>query len=162
MLVMPQNGWGEKCYDYILKFEKEFRDHLDVKYAIFTSSRIGALHMGLYALGIGPGDEVIMANTNWVATVSPVVLLGAMPVFVDILEDSWCIDPDQIESAITKNNKAIIAVHLYGNCANEKINQIGEKYNIPIVEDAAEAIGSEYYEKVIGSIGNGNFFFSWD
>ena len=62
---------GGKCYDYILKFEKEFRDHLDVKYAISTSSCTGALHMGSHALGICPGDEVIMANTNWVATVSP-------------------------------------------------------------------------------------------
>tara|TARA_B100000242_G_scaffold224608_1_gene165175 strand:+ start:55 stop:1170 length:1116 start_codon:yes stop_codon:yes gene_type:complete len=156
-----KNGWGEKCYDYILKFEKKFKDHLDVKYAISTSSCTGALHMGLYALGVGPGDEVIMANTNWVATVSPVVLLGAMPVFVDILEDSWCIDPDKIESAITKNTKAIIAVHLYGNlCKMNELNKIGEKYNIPIVEDAAEAIGSKYYGKSAGTIGKfGTFSF---
>ena len=84
-----------------------------------------------------------------------------MPVFVDILEDSWCIDPDQIESAITKNTKAIIAVHLAGNlCEMKKLIKIGEKYNIPIVEDTAEAIGSKYYGKAAGSIGKfGTFSF---
>ena len=109
------NGWGEHCYDYIYRFEDAFKAHLGVKYAIATSSCTGALHMGMHALGIGPGDEVIMADTNWIATAAPIVHLGATPVFVDILPDSWCLDPQQVEAAITPNTKAIVAVHLYGN-----------------------------------------------
>ncbi|MCD4728030.1 MAG: DegT/DnrJ/EryC1/StrS family aminotransferase, partial [Pirellulales bacterium] len=82
------NGWGDRCYEYIARFEGAFREHLGVKYAIATSSCTGALHMGMAALGIGPGDEVILADTNWIATASPIVHLGAKPVFVDILPDS--------------------------------------------------------------------------
>ena len=77
------NGWGEKCYDYILRFEKEFADYLGVEYAIATSSCTGAMTLGLHALG-GSGDEVIIADTNWIATVSPIVHLGATPILVDI------------------------------------------------------------------------------
>ena len=106
------NGWGEHCYDYIIRFEEEFKAHLGVKYAVATSSCTGALHMGMYALGIGPEDEVIMADTNWVATAAPIVHLGAKPVFVDILPDTWCVDPEQVEAAITPKTKAIVAVHL--------------------------------------------------
>ena len=79
------NGWGERCYEYIERFENAFRDHLGVRHAIATSSCTGALHMGMAALGIGPGDEVIMADTNWIASAAPIVHLGATPVFVDIL-----------------------------------------------------------------------------
>lgn len=155
------NGWGEQCYAYIQRFEDLFKQHLGVKYAIATSSCTGALHMGMAALGIGPGDEVIMADTNWIATAAPIVHLGAKPVFVDILEDSWCIDPDKAEAAITPRTKAIIAVHLYGNlCEMNRFLAIGEKHGIPIIEDAAEAIGSVYHGKRAGSMGKfGTFSF---
>lgn len=148
------NGWGEHCYEYITRFEDAFRQHLGVKHAIATSSCTGALHMGLAALGIGPGDEVILADTNWIATAAPIVHLGAKPVFVDILPDSWCINPVLAENAITPRTKAIIAVHLYGNlCDMERLLAIGQKYGIPVIEDAAEAIGSVYHGKRAGSIG---------
>lgn len=155
------NGWGDKCYEYINRLEEQFKLHLGVKYAIATSSCTGALHIGMAAMGIGPGDEVIMADTNWIATASPVVNLGAKPVFVDILKDSWCIDPDKAEAAITTNTKAIVAVHLYGNlCEMNKLLAIGEKYKIPIIEDSAEAIGSIYYGKRAGTMGKfGSFSF---
>jgi perosamine synthetase len=148
------NGWGDQCYAYINRFEALFRQHLCVKYAIATSSCTGALQMGMAALGIGPGDEVIMADTNWIATASPIVNLGAKPVFVDILPDSWCIDPEKAEAVITPRTKAIVAVHLYGNlCDMDRLQAIGEKYGIPIIEDAAEAIGSVYHGKRAGSMG---------
>lgn len=148
------NGWGDQCYAYINRFEELFKQHLGVEYAIATSSCTGALHMGMAALGIGPGDEVIMADTNWIATASPIVNLGAKPVFVDILPDSWCIDPEKAEAAITPRTKAIIAVHLYGNlCEMDRLLAIGEKHGIPIIEDAAEAIGSIYHGKRAGSMG---------
>ncbi len=148
------NGWGEHCYDYINRFEEAFKAHLGVKFAIATSSCTGALHMGMAALGIGPDDEVIMADTNWIATAAPITYLGAKPVFVDILPDSWCLDPSLVEQAITSRTKAIIAVHLYGNlCEMNKLLAIGEKHGIPVIEDAAEAIGSIYHGKRAGSMG---------
>lgn len=156
-----RNGWGDKCYEYIDKFEAEFKEYTGVKYAIATSSCTGALHMGLAAIGIGPGDEVILGDTNWIATASPITYVGAKPVFVDILEDTWCIDPDKVEAAITPNTKAIIAVHIYGNvCEMDKLLAIGEKYDIPVIEDAAEAIGSKWRGKHAGTMGKfGTFSF---
>jgi len=110
--------------------------------------------MGMHALGIGPGDEVIMADTNWIATAAPIVHLGATPVFVDILSDSWCLDPEQVEAAITPKTKAIVAVHLYGNlCDMNALMAIGELHGIPVIEDAAEAVGSVYHGKRAGSMG---------
>ncbi|MEP6778823.1 MAG: DegT/DnrJ/EryC1/StrS family aminotransferase [Gemmatimonadaceae bacterium] len=155
------NGWGEHCYDYIDKFELAFSQHLDVKYAIATSSCTGALHLALAALGVGPGDNVILADTNWVATVAPIVHLGATPVFTEILSASWCIDPDRAESAINSRTKAIIATHMYGNmCDMQKLDALGIKYGIPIIEDAAEAIGSMYRKYRAGSMGDfGTFSF---
>jgi perosamine synthetase len=155
------NGWGDKCYEYISRFEEAFKAHLGVKYAIATSSCTGSLHMGLAALGIGPGDEVILADTNWIASAAPITYLGAQPVFVDILSDTWCINPELAEAAITPRTKAIMAVHLYGNlCEMDQLLTIGEKHGIPVIEDAAEAIGSIYHGARAGSIGKfGTFSF---
>lgn len=155
------NGWGEHCYAYLERFEDSFRAHLDVKHAVATSSCTGALHMGMAALGIGPGDEVIMADTNWIATAAPIVHLGARPVFVDILPESWCIDPKLAERAITPRTKAIVAVHLYGNlCEMDALLAIGRKHDIPVIEDSAEALGSIYQGNRAGSMGRfGTFSF---
>lgn len=149
-----RNGWGDRCYEYINRFEDCFKAHLGVKYAIATSSCTGAIHLGLAALGVGPGDEVILADTNWIATAAPIVHLGAKPVFVDILPDTWCLDPVRAEAAITTRTKAIIAVHLYGNlCDMDALLGLSQRYGIPIVEDAAESIGSIYHGKRAGSMG---------
>jgi perosamine synthetase len=156
-----RNGWGDRCYEYIHRFEELFKRHLGVNYAIATSSCTGALHMGLAALGVGPGDEVILADTNWIASAAPITYLGAKPVFVDILPDSWCLDPERVREAITSKTKAIIAVHLYGNlCEMNELMDIGKRHGIPVIEDAAEAIGSVYHGKPAGSIGKfGTFSF---
>ncbi len=149
-----RNGWGDRCYEYIHRFEELFKQHLDVKYAIATSSCTGALHMGLAAIGVGLDDEVILADTNWIASAAPITYLGAKPVFVDILPDTWCLDPQRVREAITPKTKAIIAVHLYGNlCEMNELMAIGEQHGIPVIEDAAEAIGSIYHGKRAGSIG---------
>jgi perosamine synthetase len=148
------NGWGDRCYDYIDRFESAFKHHLGSRFAIATSSCTGALHLGMAALGIGAGDEVILADTNWIASAAPIVHLGATPVFVDISPDSWCIDPELIEAAVTTRTKAILAVHLYGNlCDMERLLAIGTSYGIPVIEDAAEAIGSQYFGKRAGCMG---------
>lgn len=156
-----RNGWGKHCYDYINRLESAFAAHLDVPHAIATSSCTGAMSMGLTALGIGADDEVIMADTNWIATAAPVVHLGAKPVFVDILPDSWCLDPARAEAAITSKTKAIIATHIYGNlCDMTALLDIGARHGIEIIEDAAEAIGAQYRGQRAGSLGRfGTFSF---
>jgi perosamine synthetase len=147
-------GWGEHCYEYITRFEHLFKSHLGVEYAIATSSCTGAMHMGLSALGVGLGDEVIIGDINWIASAAAVTYLGAKPVLVDVLEDSWCLDPVKVEKAITEKTKAIIAVHLYGNlCDMDALLTLGKKYGIPIIEDAAEGIGSVYKNRRAGSLG---------
>lgn len=155
------NGWGERCYEYINRFERDFRAHLGVKYAIATSSCTGALHMGLAALGIGPGDEVVLGDINWIASAAPITYVGATPVLVDVLPDTWCVDPVQVEAALTPRTKAIIAVHLYGNlCDMDSLLAIGAKHGIPVIEDAAEALGSVSQGRRAGSMGRfGTFSF---
>lgn len=150
-----KNGWGESCYDYIYKFQDTFKKYIGTKYAMATSSCTGAIHMALSSLGITKDDEVIVPDSTWIASVSPITYLCAKPVFVDVLEDTWCIDPKKIEKAITPKTKAIIVVHLYGNvCDMDSIMQIAKKYNLKVIEDCAEAIGSEYKGKKVGSIGD--------
>lgn len=147
------NGWGEKCYDYINRFEALFRTHIGSRHAIATSSCTGALHMGLAALGIGPGDEVLLADSNWIASVAPVVHLGATPVFVDVRPDTWCIDPAAVERAITPRTKVIMAVHLYGNlCDMDALLEIAARHGIDVIEDAAEGIGAVLHGKRAGSM----------
>lgn len=154
VLDAVQNGWGERCYDYINRFEKIFVEHVGATWAIATSSCTGALHMGMAALDIGRGDEVILGNTNWIASAAPVTYLGATPIFVDVLADSWCLDPEKVRAAITPRTKAIIAVHLYGNlCDMDALLEIGREFGIAVIEDAAEAIGSQWRGKPAGSIG---------
>lgn len=153
------NGWGDRCYEYIQKFEDAFRVHLGVKYAIATSSCTGAMHLGLAGLGIGAGDEVIVPDINWIASVAPVTYLSAKPVLVDVDADSWCIDSDRVEAAITPKTRAISAVHLYGNLSNmDCLLDIGRRHRIPVIEDAAEALGSIWHGKRAGSMGNFGVF----
>ncbi|MHB8424937.1 MAG: DegT/DnrJ/EryC1/StrS family aminotransferase [Gammaproteobacteria bacterium] len=148
------NGWGEHCYDYIRRFEALFREHLGVKHVIATSSATGALHLGMAGLGIGPGDEVILGDINWIASAAPIVHLGAKPVLVDVLPDTWCLNPAEVEAAITRRTKAILAVHLYGNlCDLDALREIGKRHGIPVIEDAAEAIGSIWHGHRAGSLG---------
>ncbi|HRW05603.1 MAG TPA: DegT/DnrJ/EryC1/StrS family aminotransferase [Caldilineaceae bacterium] len=148
------NGWGERCYEYIDRFERQFCAHLGVRHAIATSSGTGALHLGMAGLGIGPGDEVILADINWIASAAPIVHLGAKPVLVDVLPDTWCLDPVAVREAITPRTKAILAVHLYGNlCDMDALQAIAQDCGIYLIEDAAEAIGSVWHGRRAGSMG---------
>jgi len=153
------NGWGEKCYDYIYKFENKFAQYQQTKYALATSSCTGAIHLALMAMGVKPEDEIIVPEITWIATVEPVLYIGAKTIFVDILPDTWCINPQKVEEAITPKTKAIIVVHLYGNvCEMDEIMAIAKKYNLMVLEDAAEGLGSEYKGKKCGSIGDVGVF----
>lgn len=152
VLDAVRNGWGEHCYDYINRFEREFAAYIGVPYAMATSSCTGALHLGLRALDIGVGDEVILADTNWIASAAPIFYVGATPVLVDILADSWCLDPAAVERAITPRTRAIIAVHLYGNLAAlDELQVLADRYGLALIEDAAEALGSVWHGQKAGS-----------
>ena len=110
--------------------------------------------------GIKKGDEVIVPESTWIASVAPIVHLGAKPVFVDILRDSWCIDPKLVEAAITPKTRAILCVHLYGNlCELNELIKICQKFNISLIEDSAEAFGSKYFNKHVSTFGSFEFFF---
>lgn len=158
-LDAAQNGWGKACYDYIARFENAFAQSLNVPFALTTSSCTGALTMGLYALGIQPGDEIIVPDITWIASVSPITLMGAVPVLVDINETTWCIDPEKVKNAITPKTRAILCVHLYGNvCPMEELLAIAQENNLFLIEDAAEALGSFYGEKACGTMGDFGVF----
>ena len=142
------NGWADHCFDYLNRFEKEFGEWLGVKHTVATTGATGALHMGLVALGIEPGDEVILGDINWIASASPIAYLGAKPVFVDVREDTWCLDPEKVEAAITPKTRAIMAVHLYGSISDmDALLDIGRRHGLPVIEDAAEVHGFALEER---------------
>ena len=127
-------------------FEHEVAEYLGVKHAVGLNSGTDALVIGLRALGVGPGDEVITTAFSFFATAEAIVLVGATPVFVDIREDSFNIDPDLIEAAVTERTKAILPVHLFGNpAAMTKIMTVARKYGLKVLEDCAQSFGAVYY-----------------
>lgn len=150
-----RNGWNNQWGKYLKTFEGEFSQYVGTKYAMATSSCTGALHIALVALGVGPGDEVIVPDITWVATANAVLYVGATPVFADVDPQTWCINPVSIESLITPKTKAIMPVHLYGQpCNMDAIMDIAKKNNLFVVEDAAPSIGAEYKGRRTGSFGH--------
>lgn len=136
-------------------FEKNVAEYCSCKYAVGVSSGSDALIIALMVEGIGAGDEVITSPFTFIATVGAIARVGAKPVFVDINEDDFNINPDLIEAKITKKTKAIMPVHLYGQiAAMDKIMAIAKNHNLVVIEDAAQAIGSEYQGKRAGSFGD--------
>lgn len=151
----------------VTDFAHDFKAYLGVKHLIPCGNGTDALQVALMALGLEPGDEVISPDFTFVATVEAIALLGLKPSLVDVTPDTFTIDPERIEQAITKKTKAIIPVHLYGQCANlEEIESIATKYNLAIIEDTAQATGTDYIFKngkrkkagTIGDIGCTSFF----
>lgn len=143
----------------VKQFEENFAKYCDTKYAVGCSSGTDALLMSLNVLDIGPGDEVITTPFTFFATVEVIIRRGATPVFVDIDEKTFNIDTKKIEQAITDKTKAIIPVHLYGQCANMvEISKIANKYDLHVIEDAAQAIGSSWEGKKAGSMGDTGCF----
>jgi dTDP-4-amino-4,6-dideoxygalactose transaminase len=141
--------------DEVAAFEEEFAAYCEACYAIAVNSGTSALHLALLATGIGPGDEVITVPFTFVATVAAIDYTGARPVFVDIDPHSFTIDVTQIEGAITERTKAILPVHLYGQSADmDPILEIGRRYRLAVIEDAAQAHGAEYKGHLVGGYGD--------
>ena len=137
------------------RFEKAFAEHAEIKYATSVSNGTSALEIALYAIGVSKGDEVILPSFTIISCVAAILRLGAVPILVDIEEESLNIDPTLIESKITTKTKAIMVVHIYGHpCDMDPIIQISEKYKIAILEDTAEAHGAEYKGQKCGTIGD--------
>lgn len=142
----------------VQEFEERFAELCGAKYAIATSSGTSALHIAALSHGIGTSDEVITSPFSFVASANCVLYTGARPVFVDIESDFFTIDPTKIEERITKNTKAIIPIHLYGqSCDMDMIIQIAQKYGLAIIEDACQAHGASYRGKPVGSFGTACF-----
>lgn len=140
--------------NYVGKFEKQVADYLGVKYAVAVSSGTAALHIALVALGIGPGDEVIVPAYTFPATANVVEIVGAKPIFVDVDLHTYNVDIEEIEKVISARTKAIIPVHLFGNPAEmDSIQKIGKDHGLAVIEDAAGALGSTYRGKKCGTSG---------
>lgn len=147
--------WISSRGEYIDRFENNFSDFIGTQHAVAVSNGTTALHLALVVLGIGPGDEVIVPNLTFAASVNTVLHAGATPVLVDIDKEFWTIDPKEIEKAITPKTKAIMPVHIYGiPCDMDAIMEIAKKHNLYVVEDCAEAHGAEFNGKKVGSIGD--------
>lgn len=147
--------WISSRGKYIERFEKGFSDYCGCRYGVTVSNGTCALHLALISLGIGEGDEVIIPDLTFAATINAVLHSNATPVIVDIEHDSWCICPEEIEKAITPRTKAIIPVHLYGQpCDMERIMVIAKRHNLFVIEDCAEAHGAEFGGKKVGSFGD--------
>lgn len=151
----------------VKSFQEELEAYLGVKHVIPCANGTDALQIALMALGLKPGDEVITPSFTYIATTEVIALLGLKPVFVEVDRDTFCVDPSALEAAITDKTKAIVPVHLYGQAANmDAIMEVANKYNLAVVEDNAQAIGSDYYHNdgsvsktgTIGHIGCTSFF----
>lgn len=155
-----KNGWGDNAGYWINRFEEAVKKYLNVKYAIATSSCTGALHIGLQALMPEKKQKILLADTNWIATVAPVKYLHHIPEFLDIDQMTWCIDTRQVFKYLEKNKaSAIIATHLYGNLCNMgELALAAKEHGCFIIEDAAEAFGAVYKGMMVGTMGDFGVF----
>lgn len=156
--TMENDGWGVGS-SIIKKFEEKYAEYHDAKFGLSTSSGTTALWVTLKAAGVKAGDEVILPPYTFIATGSSILMANAIPVFADVDPDTFNLDPAKIEAAITDKTKVIMPVHIAGNPADlDRILAIAEKHNLVVIEDAAQAHGSEWDGKKVGAIGLGGIF----
>ncbi len=147
--------WISSLGKFIKEFEDKFADYTGVKYAASVTNGTTALHLALETLGITKGDEVIVPTFTYIASVSAIIYTGATPIFVDSLESTWQMDPEDVKRKITPKTKAIMAVHLYGHmCDMDALCKIADDNELLLIEDCAEAFGSTYKGKHAGTFGN--------
>lgn len=161
MEVLESRNWWRTPGTRTLQFEREFAAYHDAKHSIAVTNGTAALEVTMAALDVGPGDEVIIPDFTFVATASAVLFAGALPVLVDVTADTYCLDPDLVEAAITERTKAIIAVHLGGHPADlDRLLEIARRHSLRLVEDSSHAHGSEWKGQKVGAIGDiGTFSF---
>jgi perosamine synthetase len=148
-------GWISGQGDFIGAFEQAFGSWTGARHTLAVNTGTAALHLCLAALGVGPGDEVIVPALSYIATANAVTYCGAKPVFADVDPKTWTIDPDSIERLVTRRARAIVAVHLFGVPADmHALERIAQRLSLPIVEDAAQAHGATYGGRMVGSIGD--------
>lgn len=147
--------WISSKGEFIAQFESQFASYVGVRHATTVSNGTVALHLALLALGIGPADEVIVPTLTYIASVNSIKYTGATPVFVDSMPDSWQMNNDDVRKKITNKTKAIMAVHLYGHaCEMDELVKICKEFNLFLIEDCAEAIGSLYKGRHVGTFGD--------
>jgi perosamine synthetase len=153
--------WISSKGRFLDRFEREFAAFAGVAHGVATANGTVSLHLAFAALGVGPGDEVVVPTLTYVASVNTIAYTGATPVFVDVDPVTWNLDPSRLEAAITPRTKAIEVVHLYGHPAEmDPILAIAARHGLPVVEDAAEAHGALYRGRPVGSLGTvGSFSF---
>ncbi len=150
-----KSGWVSSIGEFVERFEKGFSEYCGADYGVAMTNGTDALFIALKALGVGPGDEVIIPALTFVAVPAVVLHVGAEPVLVDVHPEYWCLDPVAVERAITPKTKAIVVVHVYGHPADmDLIMEMARKRGIKVVEDCAEAHGAKYKGKTVGSIGD--------
>ena len=143
----------------IKEFETNFANYLGVKYAVSFNSATSALHAAVVAVGVKPGEEVIVPPYTFTSTATSVLMHNAIPVFADIQDDIFCIDPKAIEEKITEHTRAIIPVHLFGHSAEmDEIMSLARKYNLKVIEDCAQSAGGKYKGYNLGTIGDCGVF----
>lgn len=148
------SNWISSKGEYIEKFETAFAHFTESDKAASVSNGTVALHVALVALGIGPGDEVIVPSLTYISPVNAIMYTGATPIFADSLRVTWQIDPDDVRKKITSKTRAIIAVHLYGHpCDMDPLLEITSQHGLFLIEDCAEAIGTKYKGKHVGNFG---------
>ncbi len=154
-----RSSWISSSGAFVDRFEQEFAEMCNTNYALSCSNGTVALHLAVMGLGIRPGDEVIVPSMTYIATANAVAYCGATPVFVDVDPDTWCMDPEAIEAAITSKTRGIIAVHLLGHPADmDRINEIAAINGIWVIEDAAEAPFAEYKQRSVGGLADAATF----
>lgn len=154
VLECLDSTWISSKGKFIAEFEHSFADYVGVQHATSVSNGTVAIHLALIALGIGPGDEVIVPTLTYVASVNAIAYTGATPVFVDSVASTWQMDPTDVRKKITPQTRAIMVVHLYGHpCDMDELVAIANEHNLVLIEDCAEAIGSLYKGKHVGSFG---------
>lgn len=154
-----KTAWYADSEKYHKKLEAAFSEYVGRKYAVALPSCTAAIHLGLLALGVKPGDEVLVPDLTWIASSAPISYVGATPVFVDVDPQSWCLSAEAVSAKITERSKAIIAVDLYGNMPDmSALEEISRKHGIPLLEDAAEAVGSVLKGRKAGNFGDLSVF----
>lgn len=155
-----ESNWVSSAGPFVDRFEREFATRLATSHSVVTCSGTAAIHVALHALGVGPGDEVLVPTFTFIASVNPIAYLGASPVLVDCEQETWNVDPELVVSEVAARAKsghmpkAIVVVHLYGHPADlNPILEVADRHGIGVIEDATESLGATYRGKSVGTLG---------